>query len=100
MFSANTKEAADITKDLAANDIKRTANSVKRDLRNGSAGIVDDISDYANQAGQKARMMIDSASDELEHAGEQISREIRRNPLRSGLIAVGTGIILGMLFRR
>jgi ElaB/YqjD/DUF883 family membrane-anchored ribosome-binding protein len=44
--------------------------------------------------------MYDAASAEITQASACMSREIRNNPLRSGAIAVGVGVLLGMLFRR
>lgn len=100
MFSATTKEAANITKDFAANDIKNATQNVKRDARDASGNVIDDISDYANQAGRKVRNIIDSATEELSHTQEKVTSEIRNNPVRSSAIALGVGFILGALFRR
>jgi len=100
MFSTTTKEAANITKDFAANDIKNAAQNVKRDVRNGTEDTVDSLSDYANQAGRKVRGFIDSASDEFSNVSEKVTGEVRNNPVRSSVIALGVGFIVGALFRR
>ena len=100
MFSATTKEAANLTKDFASQDIKNAANNVKREARNSSDDVVSDLSAYANKAGRKVRNLISTASDEFSHATEVVTGEIRSNPVRSSLIALGAGFVLGALLRR
>lgn len=60
----------------------------------------DSVSNTANKIGHDAREMYNNASDELSHASACVKKEIRDNPLRSSAIAMGVGIVLGMLFRR
>lgn len=60
----------------------------------------DDLHDAANQAGRKVRGILDTASDEITHAGDRVSKEIHTNPVQSSLIALGVGVVLGALLRR
>ena len=60
----------------------------------------DDLHDAANQAGRKVRGMLDTAGDEITHAGNRVSKEIHTNPVQSSLIALGVGVVLGALLRR
>jgi hypothetical protein len=62
--------------------------------------VVDNISDYANQAGRKMRSFMDTAGNEFSHASERVTTEIRNNPVRSSLIALGLGYVLAALIRR
>lgn len=96
MLSSTTKEAANFTKESAENDVK---NAVSK-TRNKANHVVEDLSHYANDAGKRVRHFIDSANDELHHASDRVTGEIRANPVRSSAIALGLGFVLGALFRR
>lgn len=76
-------------KDIAANDLKNAAGDIK-----------DDVNHAANQAGRKVRSMFNTASDEISHASEKVTGEIRTNPVRSSMIALGVGVLFGALMRR
>lgn len=60
----------------------------------------DSITSAATQAGQKVRSLYNEASDDITHAGEKVTTEIRGNPVRSVVIALGVGAIIGALLRR
>ena len=77
------------SKDATVTSLKSSANEFGDDLQNA-----------ANQAGRKVRSMYNSASDEISHASEVVTTEIRSNPIRSSAVALGVGVILGMLLRR
>ena len=100
MLSSNTKEAANLTKDFAANDVKNAVTSTTDQARGKARHVVEDLSHYANDAGKKVRHFIDSASDEFSHASERVSGEIRANPVRSSAIALGIGFLIGAVLRR
>jgi len=76
-------------KDETIHHVKKAAHEVDSDLH-----------DAANQAGRKVRGMIDTASDEITHASDRVSKEIHSNPVQSSLIALGVGVVLGALLRR
>ena len=71
-----------------------------KNVKMASDDMQDELHDAANQAGRKVRGMLDSASGELSHAGEVVSKEIHTNPVQSSLIALGVGVVLGALLRR
>lgn len=77
------------TKDGAISNLKHSAHELNNDLH-----------DAANQAGRKVRSIFNSASDDISHAGHQVTAEIRSNPVRSSAIALGVGVLLGALLRR
>jgi ElaB/YqjD/DUF883 family membrane-anchored ribosome-binding protein len=62
--------------------------------------IKDGLDGAAHQAGQKIRHLYNSASGEIHHATDAVTNEIRTNPIRSSAIALGAGVLLGMLIRR
>lgn len=65
----------------------------ERDLKSG-------VVKTANEAGRNVREMFNTASDEIVHASDVAVTEIRANPVRSTMIALGVGALLGMLLRR
>jgi ElaB/YqjD/DUF883 family membrane-anchored ribosome-binding protein len=54
----------------------------------------------ANNAGRKVRSLYTAASDEMAHTRDKVTGEIRSNPVRSSVIALGVGVLLGALLRR
>ena len=100
MLSSSTKEAANLTKDFAENDVKNAMTNTANKVRGKAGHVVEDLSSYANEAGRKVRHFMDNASDELSHASDRVSGEIRANPVRSSVIALGVGFLIGALVRR
>jgi ElaB/YqjD/DUF883 family membrane-anchored ribosome-binding protein len=76
-------------KEDAASSAKKFGNEFK-----------DGLDQTAHDAGQKIRHLYDSASDEIHHARNVVTTEIRTNPIRSSAVALGAGLLLGMLIRR
>ena len=85
MFSTATKDDAVTLKNVSQN----TAYDAK-----------DDLQTAANQAGRKVRSLFNSASDDISEASDKVTAEIRSNPVRSSMIALGVGVVLGALLRR
>lgn len=54
----------------------------------------------ASQYGRKARKLLESAQDEFGEVSEAVSKEISANPWRSGLVALGLGVLIGALITR
>ena len=54
----------------------------------------------ANKAGTKVREFIDSATDEFTNASDAVTSRIQDKPMQSALIALGVGVLAGLLFRR
>lgn len=96
MFSATTKESAA----NVAGDVKTTVYSAKRDARNAAGEISDGLSETAAKAGRAVRGYIDTANEEIHQVSDKVAQEIRTNPVRSSLIALGAGVLLGVLLRR
>lgn len=80
--------------------VKNAANNLKNEAREEWEETRDDLSAIANRAGKRVRSFLNSASDELTHASDTVTTQIRSNPVQSSLIALGAGFILGALFRR
>ena len=77
----------------ASNDVKRKAQAASQSANEG-------ILEIANEAGQKVREIFGHYSEDLGHTKEVIEDNIRNKPLQSSLIALGAGVLLGLLIRR
>lgn len=71
-----------------------------KNLKQSTDDLQDDLHNAANQAGRKVRGMIDAAEDEVSYVSDRLTSEFQTNPLRSGVIALGVGVLLGALLRR
>lgn len=100
MISTATKTAANITKDLAENDAKHTLKDTARDLQDRGAEVINNASSYASEAGARVRGFVDRTVDDVNHVSRNVEDEIRGNPVRSSLIALGIGFALGALLTR
>lgn len=69
-------------------------------LKDAACEMGESLHDAAHSAGQKVRGMLNTASDELTHAGGYVGSEIRSNPVRSSMVALGIGLLIGTLLRR
>lgn len=94
MFSA-TKDAED-----RVADVKLAANKAKNEARAGAANVRDELEHAAHRTGRSVREFLHTAGDELSHAQEAVTSQIRHKPVQSTLIALGAGVILGALLRR
>ena len=100
MISTATKTAANVTKALAENDVQNTLKDTARDLQDRGADLVNNVSDYAHEAGARVRGLVDRTVDDVNHVSRNVEGEIRGNPVRSTLIALGLGFALGALLTR
>jgi len=96
MISTATKVAANATRASAENDLKNAAD----DLASQRRDAVDSVSEYANEAGQKFRSFVDRTLESTNRVSSGIQDEVRTNPVRSSMIALGAGFILGALLTR
>ena len=79
---------------------KTIKDSTVSDLKIATHELSDDLRDTANRAGRRVRDLYNSANGEIAYAGDAVTGEIRSNPIRSSAIALGVGVLLGILFRR
>jgi ElaB/YqjD/DUF883 family membrane-anchored ribosome-binding protein len=59
-----------------------------------------DVRNSAHQVGRKVRDMFNTASDEISQANDKVISEIRTNPVRSSIVALGVGMLIGAVLRR
>lgn len=96
MLSSATKAAANVTKASAENDLRNAA----QDTADEGKEALNSVSDYANEAGQKVRSVVDRTLDQTSKLSQNVEAEIKSNPIRSSAIALGAGFILGALLTR
>ncbi len=59
-----------------------------------------DLREAANRAGRKVWNLVHHAGDEITHARDTVTTQIRTKPMQSSLAALGLGFVLGALLRR
>ena len=79
---------------------KEDVNNLKNSSQDSAQDIKGDLHNAANEAGRKVRNLYNSTSDEISHVSDTVTAEIRANPVRSSMIALGIGVVLGALLRR
>lgn len=102
MLSTATKAAANVTKKLAENDVRNAAHDAvdhaADTLDSRARHMMDQVSDYAHDAGERVRGLYDRTRDTTSRVSHDLEGEIKSNPVRSSLIALGVGFILGAIF--
>lgn len=57
------------------------------------------LREVVSDTSRRVTDMVRSASGEVSHAKDAVTTQIRTNPVRSSLVALGVGYVLGRLFR-
>ena len=83
-----------------ADDIRKGASHVKNDISDTVDALNGDLHKMAHQAGGHLREYADSAETNVKETADSVAKQIRANPIKSSLIALGAGVVLGALFRR
>jgi len=106
MFATAKDNKANMAKDGMVNeggptthDIKATTHHFKDDMRDTTKAVRDDVEDLARRTGHHMRELADSAGHSIKGVGEAMTVKIRDNPIQSSVIALGIGVLLGMLYR-
>ncbi|BEV11383.1 DUF883 family protein [Asticcacaulis sp. DW145] len=100
MLSPATKAAAGVTKILAENDVRSEADRTVDNVEKSARHMADDLTSRANEAGAKLRHIFDDAHGHLNKASGRLNKEVHDNPVRTGLLALGAGVLIGMLIKR
>lgn len=88
------------SKDETVSNLKNGAQNFRAAATDTVEDAKEDLREAANRAGRKVRGLFNTASDELTHARDTVTDQIRTSPIQSSLIALGVGFLAGMLFRR
>ncbi len=100
MLSPATKIAAKVTGKLAEHDVRHTVDDAVRGLEADGHDMLNTAGEYATHATQKVRSLYDQTLDTTSRVSSNIESEFRTNPVRSGLVVLGLGFILGALLTR
>ena len=109
MDMTDTKEFHDetdaATRDLAADlaalraDISKLTTSVAHLVKAETSAATDTVFGAVGSAGRKFADGAAGAKDRLSGASSELEATIERNPLTAVLIALGAGLVIGMLSR-
>ena len=80
--------------------ISNPKSNIANDTSNAIYEVKDDLHAVVNKAGRKLRSAYDTASEELHHATDVVTTQIRQKPVQSSMIALGVGVLIGALLRR
>jgi ElaB/YqjD/DUF883 family membrane-anchored ribosome-binding protein len=83
-----------------AHGAKATAHSFGDDVRGATAAVKDDVEAVARRTGHHVRELADTAGHNIKDVREATTERIRDNPIQSSVIALGIGLLVGMLYRR
>lgn len=107
MFGAARENTANAGSDGVINkgdhiidDIKTAADHFNNGARDSAAAIRDDLEGVARRTGSHMRELAEVTSHSFADAGESLAMKIRNNPIQSSLIALGVGLVAGVLYRR
>lgn len=93
-FTSNAK------KEQGINNLKQAGRNFKEAGQAATEEFTSELADRAENAGAEVRRYFTDASQRFENAGSDIEQAIHEKPVQSTLIALGVGVLLGMLFRR
>jgi ElaB/YqjD/DUF883 family membrane-anchored ribosome-binding protein len=103
MLSIKPVEVAsqDFTADLASlrDDVAKLSSSLSEFIRTHSLETTNTVSDVVDNAQQKISGAASKAQDRVTGATTDLEATIERNPLVAVLIALGAGILVGLLSR-
>ncbi len=92
MFTSATKEGTP--------SIKSSSRTIGEDIHEAADAAEHDLRATANKMGRKVRGFLDESSEGISHAAETVSTRIHEKPVQSSMIALGVGVVLGILLRR
>jgi ElaB/YqjD/DUF883 family membrane-anchored ribosome-binding protein len=96
----NPEETADSGKDhlrAAAGDLKEAASANIENIRQAAGQKADELREAAQGKAQELRGAAESAWSNARSKGEAY---VRDNPIKAVLIALGLGLLLGLLLRK
>ena len=75
--------------------------TLRKDVDAATTHIKDDLGNLAYHAGIQARQFVDRTEENVAGMADSVAAKISENPLQSGAIMLGAGVLLGaFLFRR
>jgi len=91
-------------KDESIATLKNTSQKIRSTTNEAMGDVADEAKQglraVAGNASRKVLAFIHSAEDEIVHARDTVTTQIRSKPVQSSAIALGVGLLLGALMRR
>jgi len=107
MFSAGKDKKLEADKDSMSHeschigsDLENAAHRFNGSARETASAMKDDLEIAARRTGQHVRELADSAGHSFTDVSDIVATKIRNNPVQSALIALGVGVVAGILYRR
>lgn len=102
MFEATKdgKDTSNHTGGHLVDEVKKMARHFKDDATDTANAAKSDLEGVARETGTHMRAFVDSAGHSLKDAGGTVAVKIRENPIQSTLIALGVGLLAGIIYRR
>jgi len=102
MFEATKdgKDTRDHTGGHLVDEVKKMARNFKVDAADAANAAKNDLEGVARETGTHMRAFVDSAGHSIKDAGGSVAVKIRDNPIQSTLIALGVGLLAGIMYRR
>lgn len=91
---------ANAKKEQGINNLKQAGRNFQDAGRDAAEELGSNLVEKAEQAGEEVRRYVSNVSEKMASAGSDLEHTIKEKPVQSTLIALGAGIILGMLFRK
>ncbi len=95
-----TKDSAHHASGHLVDEVKKMARNFKADATDTANAAKNDLEGVARETGTQMRAFADSAGHSLKDAGDTVAVKIRDNPIQSTLIALGVGLLAGIIYRR
>lgn len=80
--------------------VKDSARHFKDSTKDAAASIKDDLGAVAQRTTKQVRELADAAEHNLADIGDAMANKIHNHPVQSTLIALGVGVVVGLLYRR
>jgi ElaB/YqjD/DUF883 family membrane-anchored ribosome-binding protein len=103
LFSTKTRKAANCATASAAYATKYAGEDLRHaheDAMSAARGFQRDVSSAAERTERRARRFADNVYSEIESNVDHVTDQIRSNPIRSLLILITTGFMIGSLFTK
>lgn len=95
-----TKDSGNHTSSHLVDEVKKMGRNFKADATDAATAAKNDLEGVARETGTHVRAFVDSAEHSLKDASETVAVKIRKNPIQSTFIALGVGLLAGIIYRR
>jgi ElaB/YqjD/DUF883 family membrane-anchored ribosome-binding protein len=98
--SENTKQSTSIGRSVERSERESPSGNTNREMTEGSRSSVKRLKDQAIVVGEDIQELAHTAGAAAREQLDPVDEYVRRQPLKSLLIAAAAGAVFGMLFRR